>query len=80
MEGAVHLRTGFWLETTNVSALELGASAGFDLVVLDLEHGVGVSPEAADMMILLGLRLDLGVYARIADPRRPSIQHAHAAP
>jgi 2-keto-3-deoxy-L-rhamnonate aldolase RhmA len=66
---------GFWLQRPNPSALEIGALSGFQLVVIDMEHGA-IAPEACDTLVALGLALRLTVLIRVAEPQRILIQQA----
>jgi 2-dehydro-3-deoxyglucarate aldolase/4-hydroxy-2-oxoheptanedioate aldolase len=65
----------FWLETAGFAACEIGALVGYDIVVLDMEHGV-IAPDAADVLIAHAGRLGLRVYSRVAAPERVPIQQA----
>jgi 2-dehydro-3-deoxyglucarate aldolase len=69
------LPVGFWLMTANPSACEIGAEVGFDIVVLDMEHGT-FNPESADRVIALGKALGLAVYSRVSGAQRVPIQQA----
>jgi len=66
---------GFWLEYPNLPACEIAALAGYQAVVLDLEHGV-ISQADADSLALACRRLGLAVYSRVARAERVEIQHA----
>ncbi len=66
---------GFWLETDNLAACEIGAIVGYDIVVLDMEHGA-ISTDAADRLISHAKRLGLTVYSRVASAARVPIQQA----
>lgn len=66
---------GFWLETESESACELGAILGYDVVILDREHGV-ISSSAADRLTLLSKTLGLAVYSRVSAAERVPIQQA----
>lgn len=65
----------FWLETPSQAACEIGALVGYQLMLLDMEHGV-LSVEAADRLIPHGKGLGLTVYSRVAAPERVPIQYA----
>jgi len=69
------LPIGFWLMTANPSACEIGAEVGFDIVVLDMEHGT-FNPESADQLIALGKARRLTVYSRVSGAHRVPIQQA----
>jgi 4-hydroxy-2-oxoheptanedioate aldolase len=66
---------GFWLEYASLPACEIAASAGYQTVIFDHEHGV-IAHEQADHLALACKRLGLTVYARVAAPERVPIQHA----
>ena len=66
---------GFWLETDNLAACEIGALVGYDIVVLDMEHGA-ISTDAADRLVSYAKRLGLTVYSRVAAAARVPIQQA----
>ncbi|HEX9770730.1 MAG TPA: aldolase/citrate lyase family protein [Kiloniellales bacterium] len=66
---------GFWLETDNLAACEIGAIVGYDIVVLDMEHGA-ISTDAADRLVSHAKRLGLTVYSRVATAARVPIQQA----
>jgi len=69
------LPVGFWLMTANASACEMAADLGYDIVVLDMEHGTW-NPESADRVIALGRALGLTVYSRVSGAQRAPIQQA----
>ena len=66
---------GFWLETDNQAACELGAILGYEAVILDMEHGV-ISSTAADRLTLLCKTLGLTVFSRVSAAERVPIQQA----
>ncbi|MSP83339.1 MAG: 2,4-dihydroxyhept-2-ene-1,7-dioic acid aldolase [Alphaproteobacteria bacterium] len=68
-------RLGFWLMTSSQAAVEIAALAGFELVILDMEHGA-ISDETADALIPLAKGLGLTVYSRVAAAARVPIQKA----
>ena len=74
-KGAARPQLGFWLMTESQAACEIAALAGFELVILDMEHG-GLGAEAADALIPFCKRLGLAVYSRVAAAERVSIQKA----
>ena len=74
-EGGRRPPVGFWLMTANLQACEIGAEVGYDIVVLDLEHGV-FNPESTDRVVAVGKARGLAVYARVASAERAGIQHA----
>jgi 4-hydroxy-2-oxoheptanedioate aldolase len=69
------LKIAFWLETDSQHACEIAAQVGYDIVILDMEHGVCTSRDA-DRLIPFCKRLGLTVYSRVAEPERAPIQHA----
>ena len=69
------LPVGFWLMTANPYACEIGREVGYDIVVLDLEHGTW-NPESADRVIALGRAIGLTVYSRVSGAARVPIQSA----
>lgn len=68
-------KLGFWLMSENRQALEIGRIAGFELVILDMEHGA-ISAEAADALIPFAKGLGLAVMSRVAAAERVPIQKA----
>jgi 2-dehydro-3-deoxyglucarate aldolase/4-hydroxy-2-oxoheptanedioate aldolase len=72
-EATGRLPVGFWLMTASASACEMARDVGYDIVVLDLEHGTW-NPESADRVIALGKALGLTVYARVSGAQRVPIQ------
>lgn len=74
MKGRRPLRA-FWLETASQAACEIAALVGYDILVLDLEHGV-LPLDAADRLIPYCRHLGLAVYSRVAAGERVAIQHA----
>lgn len=69
------LKIAFWLETDSQQACEIAAVAGYDIVILDMEHGV-LGIREADRLIPYCKKLGLTVYSRVAEPERAPIQHA----
>jgi len=69
------MQLAFWLETDNQQACEIAARAGFDIVILDMEHGM-LDLVHADRLIPFCNGLGLTVYSRVAAPERVPIQHA----
>ena len=66
---------GFWLETESQTACELAATLGYELMILDMEHGV-ISPTAADRLIVFSKSLALTVFSRVSAAERVPIQQA----
>src|SRR5262249_30329989 len=65
----------FWLETASQAACEIAALVGYDIIVLDHEHGV-LPLDAADRLIAYCRHLGLIVYSRVAAGERNAIQYA----
>jgi 2-dehydro-3-deoxyglucarate aldolase/4-hydroxy-2-oxoheptanedioate aldolase len=72
---ATKTKLGFWLMSENRQALEIARLAGFELVILDMEHGA-ISAEAADALIPFAKGLGLQVVSRVAAAERVPIQKA----
>lgn len=72
---AAKTKLGFWLMTESRHALEIGRLAGFDVVILDMEHGA-IGDEAADALIPFAKGLGLDVFSRVATGERVPIQKA----
>jgi 2-dehydro-3-deoxyglucarate aldolase/4-hydroxy-2-oxoheptanedioate aldolase len=68
-------KLGFWLMSESRQALEIARLAGFELVILDMEHGA-LSAEAADALIPFAKGLGLVVMSRVAAAERVPIQKA----
>lgn len=68
-------QVGFWLETESHVACELAALLGFELVILDMEHG-SISSCSADRLVLLSKLLGLTVFVRLVAADRSPIQQA----
>jgi 2-keto-3-deoxy-L-rhamnonate aldolase RhmA len=66
---------GFWLQRPNLPALEIAALTGYELVVLDMEHGA-LTPEACDALVAMGRALGMVVFVRVAEAQRILIQQA----
>ena len=66
---------GFWLETENAAACEIAAEMGYEVVILDMEHG-RLSCDGADRLIKLAQERGLIVYSRVAAPKAVAIQDA----
>lgn len=69
------MKLAFWLETANQAACEIARLVGYDIVVLDMEHGV-LTLDVADRIIPHCRGLGLTVYSRVASADRVAIQHA----
>ena len=68
-------RLSFWLETESALGCELGATLGYEIVILDMEHGV-ISATAADRLIAFSKTLGLTVFSRVSSAERVPIQQA----
>ncbi|MBA3519605.1 MAG: 2,4-dihydroxyhept-2-ene-1,7-dioic acid aldolase [Rhizobiales bacterium] len=68
-------RLAFWLERDNLAACEIAALAGFELVIIDMEHGA-LGPEALDRIVAHCRASRLVCYVRVAAPDRMLIQQA----
>jgi 2-dehydro-3-deoxyglucarate aldolase/4-hydroxy-2-oxoheptanedioate aldolase len=61
--------------SSSQAAVEIAAGAGFELVILDMEHGA-IADETADALIPLAKGLGLAVFSRVAAAARAPIQKA----
>ena len=68
-------RLGFWLMSSSLTACEMAALVGFDVAVLDMEHGVH-NPREADGFIVFCKARGFVVYSRVASAERVPIQAA----
>jgi 4-hydroxy-2-oxoheptanedioate aldolase len=68
-------RLAFWLETPSVAACEIAALIGYDLVVLDLEHG-SIGADSLDPIVAHCRESKLACYVRVAAAERHLIQQA----
>ncbi len=68
-------RLGFWLMSSSQAAVEIAALAGFELVILDMEHG-SIADDTADALIPLAKGLGMAVFSRVAAADRVPIQKA----
>lgn len=69
------LKIAFWLETDSQHACEIAARTGYDIVILDMEHGV-LGVREADRLIPYCKALGMATYVRVAAPERALIQQA----
>ena len=67
--------SGDGMQITGSLFTQNSALVGYDIVVLDMEHGV-IAPDAADLLVAHGRRLGLRVYSRVAAPERVPVQKA----
>ena len=72
---AGRLKIAFWLETDSQHACEIAARTGYDIVILDMEHGV-LSVHDVDRLVPFCKALGLVTYVRTAAPERAPIQQA----
>ncbi len=68
-------KIAFWLETDSQHACEIAALTGYDIVLLDMEHGIATEKDA-DRLIPFCKGLGMEVYSRVCAPERAPIQHA----
>jgi 4-hydroxy-2-oxoheptanedioate aldolase len=68
-------RIAFWLERANLAACEIAALVGYELVVIDMEHGA-IGSEALDFIVAHCRACGLTCYVRVAAPDRLLIQQA----
>lgn len=68
-------RIAFWLERANLAACEIALDLGYDLVVIDMEHGV-IGSESLDAIVAHCRASALACYVRVAAPTRLLIQQA----
>ena len=66
---------GFWLERSNLPALEIAALLGYRVAVLDMENGA-IAQDACDALVAHGRALGLIVIVRVAAPERILVQQA----
>jgi 2-dehydro-3-deoxyglucarate aldolase/4-hydroxy-2-oxoheptanedioate aldolase len=69
------LHPGFWLERSNLAALEISALLGYRIVIIDMEPGV-ITPEACDALVAHARSLGLTAIVRVALSERILIQQA----
>src|SRR5262245_59334336 len=68
-------KIGFWLMSSNLSACESAAHLGYDIAILDIEHGVH-SDRDNDHITCAGKAMGPTVYWRVGNWDRLSIQQA----
>ena len=69
------MKLAFWLMADSQVACEIAAKCGYDIVLLDLEHGA-LDVAAVDRLVPFCQGIGLTVYARVAAAERVPIQHA----
>ena len=67
--------TSIWLTEPSAAAVEMGSLAGYDTVVLDIEHGL-FDLGALDWIIPLIRAKGMRVIAKVLGPERGPIQQA----
>ena len=70
-----HPSTSIWLTEPSAAAVEMGSLAGYDTVVLDIEHGL-FDLGALDWIIPLIRAKGMRVIAKVLGPERGPIQQA----
>lgn len=75
MVGSGQPRIAFWLERANLAACEIAALVGYELVVIDMEHGA-IGTEALDHIVAHCRASRLTCFVRVAAPDRLLIQQA----
>jgi 2-keto-3-deoxy-L-rhamnonate aldolase RhmA len=65
----------FWLERSNLAACEIAQLVGYDIVVIDMEHGA-IGEEACDSIVAHCRAIKLKCIVRIAASERLLIQQA----
>ena len=65
----------FWLERSNVAACEIAKLVGYQIVVIDMEHGA-IGEEACDVIVAHCRAIGLTCYVRVASAERLRIQQA----
>lgn len=73
--GTTRPRLGYWLLTPNRAAYEIARLAGYDTLIVDMEHGI-FSQDSADPTVAAGKALGFTVYVRVAEAARVPIQQA----
>ena len=69
------MKLAFWLIAESQVTCEIAAKCGYDIVLLDLEHGV-LDVKAIDRLTPFCQGIGLTVFARVASADRVPIQHA----
>jgi 2-dehydro-3-deoxyglucarate aldolase/4-hydroxy-2-oxoheptanedioate aldolase len=68
-------KVAFWLETESHQACEIARLVGYDILVIDREHGA-VPAHALDRIVPFARSIGLTVHVRVAAADRTEIQHA----
>jgi len=69
------MKLAFWLMANSQVACEIAANSGYDIVLIDLEHGA-FDVKDIDRLVPFCKRIGLEVFARVATAERVPIQHA----
>ena len=65
----------FWLMTPSLHALEIAKQIGFEVTIIDTEHGA-FDPVNTDRLVHSAIEIGLTVYVRVKESRRGPIQDA----
>ncbi len=65
----------FWLMTPSTAVCEIARGAGYDSLVLDMEHGV-FTQASADPLVAFARAIGFTVFVRVAEATRVPIQQA----
>ncbi|MCG8441350.1 MAG: aldolase/citrate lyase family protein, partial [Caulobacterales bacterium] len=68
-------KTGCWLAAPDIVFIELAADMGYDMLVLDAEHGT-LDLKDQDRLIPFARRCGLDVFVKVEGPRAEPIQQA----
>jgi 2-dehydro-3-deoxyglucarate aldolase/4-hydroxy-2-oxoheptanedioate aldolase len=66
---------GFWLEQANLAALEIAATLGYRVVIIDMEHGV-VTAGSCNDLVAQARAMGMTVIIRVAAAERILVQQA----
>jgi 2-dehydro-3-deoxyglucarate aldolase/4-hydroxy-2-oxoheptanedioate aldolase len=69
------MRLAFWLMANSQVACEIAAASGYEIVLIDLEHGA-FDVKDLDRLVPFSKGVGLTVYARVSAPERVPVQHA----
>ena len=65
----------FWLMTPSLHALEIAKQIGFEVTIIDTEHGA-FDPVNTDRLVHSAIEIGLTVYVRVRESQRGPIQDA----
>ncbi|MEX0807378.1 MAG: aldolase/citrate lyase family protein [Dongiaceae bacterium] len=68
-------KLAFWLQRAHPTTCEIAALVGYDIVLIDMEHGA-IGVEAADALVVGAKQAGLTVYVRVSHSERVPIQYA----